>query len=41
MNNLSYDPIPNIRNKKHTVRGMQVVGRWLHDENKKVSVFFH
>jgi hypothetical protein len=34
------DAIPNIRNKKNTVRGIQVVGRWRHDENKSLPTEF-
>ncbi len=31
-----FDPVPNARNRWHTVRGTRVFGRWRHDEGKKV-----
>ena len=31
-----FDPVPHARNRWHTVRGTRVIGRWRHDEGKKV-----
>ena len=33
-----FDPVPHARNRPHKVRGTDVIGRWRHDEGKKVLI---
>jgi hypothetical protein len=33
-----FDPVPHARNRPHKVRGTDVIGRWRHDEGKKILI---